>query len=189
MSRQKQTQQEGNLRSKKRGAIDKTIAKPRVGVLLSLLESRAISREDVLAKLFPHSEEAEEAALRSESALTPLEEFLAGLEHTWVGRTAELFDHLRKLYPNSRSPQLNSPRALGWAMRDWMEAGDPRISKKRTSAGQQYTIRPIEYKSEEPTLTRLISPSGARTRDEDCSSTGMLIHTLESSTFTGWPTT
>ena len=147
------------------------ITRTRLETILSLYKDGFISKSAILACCFPSNKSLDDDPGRcSAPAPTLLEEFLVDLERPWVGLASDLFDHLRELYPDSKSPQLASPRALGWAIRDWMEAGDPRISKKRTSAGQQYTLRPIDLRPVEH-------------KSEQCSSGEMLTHTLESTSF------
>lgn len=64
------------------------------------------------------------------------------------------------------------------------DATDWEWGSNKTSFTKE-TEREMEWEASETQarLKRLVSPSGARTRDEDCRSTGMLIHTLQSSTF------
>lgn len=124
------------------------ITRARLETILSLYKEGFISKSAVLECCF-QSDKSIDGNPGKCSPPTPFEDFLTSLDRTWVGTAAELFDRLRELNPQSRSQQLASAQALGWSIRDWMEAGDTRISKKRTSAGQRYTIHPTLATSSE----------------------------------------
>tara|TARA_R100000951_G_scaffold43783_1_gene37002 strand:+ start:2317 stop:4419 length:2103 start_codon:yes stop_codon:yes gene_type:complete len=74
--------------------------------------------------------------------------FRRGLTEPWVGMCSDLFDHVIVDNSTAAAKTFRNPQALGWYLKDKIDHGDPGYSKKRTSAGQRYTIQPLELDQE-----------------------------------------
>lgn len=80
-----------------------------------------------------------------------LANFRRNLTEPWVGVCSELFDCVVVDNSTAAAKTFKTPRALGWFLKDKLDANDGGYAKKRTSAGQQYTIQPMDIETNEDT--------------------------------------
>lgn len=74
--------------------------------------------------------------------------FRRSLDEPWTGMCSDLFDKVIVDNSTAAAKTFRNPQALGWYLKDKIDAGDPGYSKKRSNAGQQYTIQPLEIEIE-----------------------------------------
>lgn len=74
--------------------------------------------------------------------------FRRSLDEPWSGMCSDLFDKVIVDNSTAAAKTFRNPQALGWYLKDKIDAGDPGYSKKRSNAGQQYTIQPLEIEIE-----------------------------------------
>ena len=127
-------------------SIKLSIRPEQLQTLIQLASDGLISPDADFTDMFPRVKELPPSPPNCVERLPLLREWVGGIQETWIGTTAELYEELCK---DDRVPGLaplllkhHSPLTLGWAMKYLMGEGDYGISKNRTNRGQRYTITP-----------------------------------------------